>query len=198
MRRRILSLFSLLLFTEKAKAYPKEERRSYKNSCLYLENLGFIDKGKIPQPPDKMPRYDDPEPLGVNFFRLEVHNQNFENLTLKRTFFGRSEIAKCSFANSDLSESNLCWNDFINVKFDRALLTRADLRSSIFSKVSFLGTDLSEADLRRSTYENCNFQNANLTKAVATLSQAKSLKLTKQQQEQVNWTSDEGEEPDGG
>ena len=59
------------------------------------------------------------------------------HLTIPRTFFGRSEIAHTSFANSDLSESTLCWNDFVDVDFTNACLAGADLRASNYERVRF-------------------------------------------------------------
>jgi len=68
----------------------------------------------------------------VEFFRTRVSDDKFENLTLPRTFFGRSEIRDMSFRGTDLSESTLCWNDFIAVDFSDCDLSNGDLRASLF------------------------------------------------------------------
>jgi BTB/POZ domain-containing protein KCTD9 len=165
---------------------------------LQLQSLGILDSGVHPQIPKKTPAYDDPEPLGVSFFRQLIESVDLSNLSLPRTFFGRSEFRKVSFENSELSESNLCWNDFIEVKFSHASLKQADVRASNFRLVRFDRADLSGADLRRSVFESCTFRGANLTGCVFTLNQRRSLSLSKAQEAQVVWKAEVGKEPGGG
>ena len=55
--------------------------------------------------------------MGLSFFRTFVGNGELDSLTIPRTFFGRSEKRAISFKNTDLSESCLCWSDFIDVDF---------------------------------------------------------------------------------
>jgi uncharacterized protein YjbI with pentapeptide repeats len=173
-------------------------RLSYEASCRRLHE-NYIDGNDIPPMPDRLPRHDDPEPLGVCFFRVFVgDSDNLGGLTLPRTFFGRSDINDASFRNTDLSESNLCWNDFADVDFTDATLAKSDLRCSKFVNVSFVAADLRGVDLRRSIFENCNFGRADLTGAIATGAQRQSLGLSEIQQQQVNWTDEEGDEPGGG
>jgi uncharacterized protein YjbI with pentapeptide repeats len=145
-----------------------------------------------------MPQYDDPEPLGVNFFRTQLANDRLENLTLRRTFFGRSEFVDVSFKRTNLSESNLCWNDFIGVDFTDADLRASDLRSSTFSRVIFVRTDLAKCDLRRSTFEACRFDGADLSGAILHARQKLTVPLSEAQLRQVAWTHDQGDEPGGG
>jgi BTB/POZ domain-containing protein KCTD9 len=66
-----------------------------------------------------MPQDDDEGEPGVSFFRTYVGGDNagLRNLTLPRTFFGQSEIRDVDFSNTDFTESNLCWNDFIDANF---------------------------------------------------------------------------------
>jgi uncharacterized protein YjbI with pentapeptide repeats len=78
--------------------------------------LGWPDSEPAPPIPQRKPRYDDDETLGVSFFRTRVAG-DLSGLTLPRTFFGRSEIKGASFRGTDLRESRLCWNDFIDVDF---------------------------------------------------------------------------------
>jgi len=171
-------------------------RRSYEESCWELQRLGWLKSGSIPPLPARPPCYDDPEPLGVEFFRTRVSDDKFENLTLPRTFFGRSEIRDMSFRGTDLSESTLCWNDFIAVDFSDCDLSNGDLRASLFEKVNFSGANISRADLRRSEFKKCDFSGADLRGAKLTRSQR--LPLSPSQEREVDWQRSDGEEPGGG
>ena len=174
-----------------------EPRLSYEESCRRLQPA-VLDDGMIPPIPKQMPRYDDETP-GVSIFRTRLGAEvDFSNLTLPRTFFGRSELNSTAFRNADLTESNLCWNDFINVDFSHAVLTGADLRASNFDAVNFSAANLEGADMRRSSFSNCRFSDAVLKGAVLTNAQGKTLSLSEAQRASIQWTSDEGAEPDGG
>lgn len=172
-------------------------RQSYEASCLRLQQ-DYLDAGVVPPLPDHVPQYDDEEPLGVNFFRTEVADDDLSNLTLPRTFFGRSEINNVSFQNTDLSESNLCWNDFIRVDLSSTVLVRGDLRASAFFSTSFQSADLSGSDLRQSTFEDCNFTDARMAGAILTVSQGAVLPLSDQQRAEIAWADSDGDEPGGG
>jgi uncharacterized protein YjbI with pentapeptide repeats len=146
-----------------------------------------------------MPRPDDEEPLGVSFFRTFVgEGDDLSNLFLPHTFFGRSEINNAVFRNTDFTESNLCWNDFVDVEFTDAVLAGSDMRASLFQRVRFVRTDLRRADLRRSTFEGCTFEQALMQGAIVTQSQKDMMKLSTSQTHDVAWSDNEGEEPDGG
>ena len=82
-------------------------RLSYLESCRQLSALN--DKGEPPRIPDRLPHYDDDETWGINFFRELVRKRDLSNLTLPRTYFGRSQIEQVLFRNTDFTESNLCW-----------------------------------------------------------------------------------------
>jgi uncharacterized protein YjbI with pentapeptide repeats len=173
-------------------------KRTYEESCQFLQKNGWLDAGvPFPDLPCKRPLFDD-ELLGVSFFRTRVMDAKFENLTLPRTFFGRSEIQNVSFAGSDLSESTLCWNDFVEVDFTGCNLSGCDLRAAFFDGVKFTGADLSGTDLRLSQYTNCEFSNACLMGAKLTKKQRQALQLSAQQEQQVDWQDSDGEEPGGG
>ena len=167
------------------------ERLDYKASCQKL-NLD-----PIPPIPDRRPSYNDDEPLGFSFFR-ELVEGDYSNLTLPRTFFGRSEIREATFFNTDLKESTLCWNDFMEVDFGKAILSHSDLRAALFENVSFANCDLSFSDLRRSSFINCNFEGANLKGAVLTKEMGKALTFSPSQRSQITWVDDDGPEPEGG
>jgi BTB/POZ domain-containing protein KCTD9 len=181
-----------------ANAFGAPTRLPYDESCRLLQKLGYLDSGEIPPMPDHLPQNDDREPLGVNFFRTRLETAHLDNLTLRRTFFGRSEIQGTSFVNTDLAQSNLCWNDFISVDFSDASLESSDLRCSTFSQVRFVRTNLIKVDLRRSSFESCIFDLAHVTGAIAHESQKASLRLSAAQANDIVWTKDEGDEPGGG
>lgn len=173
-------------------------RLSYEDSCRRLQE-DYIDSESIPPIPERLPQSDDPEPLGVSFFRTFVGDgDDLSNLTLPRTFFGRSEINDALFQNTDFRESNLCWNDFINVDFTDAILAQSDLRASLFTSVKFVRTDLRKVDMRQSSFENCDFTDALMTGAILTHEQGTTINLSEEQRKQISWTDDAGEEPTGG
>jgi uncharacterized protein YjbI with pentapeptide repeats len=149
--------------------------------------------------PDHIPRHDDPEPLGVSFFRTFVgEGDDLSNLTLPRTFFGRSEINDACFRNTDFTESNFCWNDFIDVDFSEALLVRCDIRASLFNRVKFIGCDLRDSDLRRSSFKDCDFTDAVMGGTILTRTQGAGLELSEEQRRQIKWADKNGPEPGGG
>ncbi|QDV85010.1 pentapeptide repeat-containing protein [Stieleria magnilauensis] len=174
-----------------------QARASYENSVRRLQK-DYLEPGDIPPLPERMPRYDD-EQLGVSFFRTFVgEHDDLSNLTLPRTYFGRSEINDALFCNTDLTESCLCWNDFIDVDFSDAVLASCDLRASNFTRVKFNRADLRDADLRRSSFDGCSFENALLDRAIMTPAQLKLMKLTDAQHQVIALTNEDGPEPDGG
>jgi BTB/POZ domain-containing protein KCTD9 len=176
-----------------------EPRASYEESIRRIQELGYLGPDENPPLPDRMPQYDDLEPLGLTFFRTRVgEGDDLSNLAIPRTFFGRSEIRDASFRNTDLTESNLCWNDFIDVDFSDVVLTRADLRASIYERVRFTRANLRGADLRRGTFDNCAFDGALMDGAVLTRAQGTRLPLDDLQRRVVAWCNDEGPEPPGG
>src|SRR5262249_18351001 len=66
-------------------------RYSYAKSCEYLQLLGHLEKGEIPTMPPGLPR-DEEGQFGISFFRTCVVEDDLEDLTLPRTFIGRSEV----------------------------------------------------------------------------------------------------------
>jgi BTB/POZ domain-containing protein KCTD9 len=174
-----------------------QARLGYAESCHKLQEAGWLDPGEIPPLPVRRPSHDDSAPLGVSFFRTRVSGY-FSNMTLSRTFFGRSEVAAASFKNCDLSESTLCWNDFTGVDFSYCDLRMSDLRASIFNGVNFSHCDLREADLRRASFDDCDFSDADLRGTKMTRRQAARLNLSSMQKESVAFQATDGEEPGGG
>ncbi|MES1199379.1 MAG: pentapeptide repeat-containing protein [Pseudomonadota bacterium] len=173
-------------------------RLSFERSIERLRALGLVEANEQPVLPARMPRYDDEEPLGVNVFRMLVETGDCSGLTLPRTFFGRSEINAVSFANTDLSESNFCWNDFIDVSFEGADLSRSDMRASNWTRASFRDADLNGADLRRSLFEACDFTGARMEGVVLADTLEITSVLSAEQIAAIAWAAEEGPEPDGG
>jgi uncharacterized protein YjbI with pentapeptide repeats len=171
-------------------------RKSYEESCQQLVAMELQDS--LPPMPDRMPRYDDEQPLGVQFFREKVEDADLCSLSLPRTYVVRCEFAGMNFNGSDLHESSLCWNDFVDVDFSDADLTGSDLRASNYERVLFRGAKLDGADLRQSSFVACDFAGASLLGAVLTRAQKASLALSKEQELSVGWSGEDGPEPDGG
>ena len=66
----------------------------------------MLDEGTIPPIPPATPQYDDETP-GVSIFRMLLGTElDLANLTLPRTFFGRSELNGTVLRNTDLTESS--------------------------------------------------------------------------------------------
>jgi BTB/POZ domain-containing protein KCTD9 len=174
-------------------------RLSYELSCGRLRELRLLAHDDQAPMPKRLPRYDDEEPLGVNVFRTRLAGDfDLSDLSLPRTFFGRSEINSISFRNSDLHESNLCWNDFIEVDFTGADLRRSDMRSSLFKGVRFMIANLDAADLRRSTFIDCVFEGAVMRGTALTPPQGETMPLSEAQRREIDWRDEDGPKPDGG
>ena len=126
------------------------ERISYEESYLRLQERGHFSEKAVPPIRSQIPSIQDEEPLGISFFRTFVGEEepglmeDIANMTLPRTFFGRTEVRQTSFKHTDLSESCLCWNDFILVDFTEACLSGSDMRASLYDHV-FLPKPISPA-----------------------------------------------------
>ena len=192
-------------------------RLSYEKSCKQLQKMGVIAEGAIPPLPDRSPQHDDDDiSSGFRLFRTwlgsgepfglepppdydnKIQESDCENLTLPRTFFGRCEISRISFKNTDLSESTLCWNDFIEVNFTDADLSECDLRASLYERTLFVRTNLRKADLRWSTFKESDFTGVDLRGTKLTHERGEALDLSAQQRQVIDWQESEGEEPPGG
>ncbi len=154
-----------------------------------------------PLVPDRMPNFDDDEPLGFTYFRCRLEDADNSNLTLPRTFFGRSGFTRVSFANTDLSSSRMCWNDFSECDFSGADLSGCDMRAAIFEGCKFADAVLRRADLRHSSFVRCDFSGAELTGAVAVREDRNEGvidHLREEQQAVMEWHEAPGPEPPGG
>ena len=73
-------------------------RLDYEASCKRLHELGWPDSEPAPPIPERKPRYDDDETLGVSFFRTRVAGDLSENLfrTLRNhgSLFSRHGFAR--------------------------------------------------------------------------------------------------------
>jgi uncharacterized protein YjbI with pentapeptide repeats len=181
-----------------------QARKSLEETWRYLEAEGENvprDATGRPFVPARMPGHDDDEPLGFSYFRYRLEDADNSNLTLPRTYCGRSLLCRVSFANTDLSESRMCWNDFEGCDFSGADLSGCDLRASNFKGCKFVGAVLRGADVRWSSFENCDFAGAELDCAVAEDEDAIGCVqdyLTDEQRAVMVWTEDSGPEPPGG
>lgn len=178
-------------------------RRSLEETRLFLEAEGEETPRRAdgsPFVPDAMPNQGDEE-LGFSYFRYRLEGADNGNLTLPRTFFGRSEFVRVSFANTDLAGSRMCWNTFEACDFAGADLTGCDMRASSFRGCRFVGATLRGADLRRSSFEDCDFAGADLAGALAESEDADGDVRDFLGPEQIaimDWAQDEGPEPPGG
>jgi len=174
-------------------------RLDYDLSCARLRELGLLDRDSHPPMPERLPQYDDIEPLGVSMFRtLLDDNLDLSDLTLPRTFFGRSQIDRVLFRNSDLHESNLCWNDFNGTDFTGADLVGSDMRASLFHDVLFVATNLDGADLRQSSFTACRFGEAAMKGTILERQQGATMRLSEAQRQTIGWRDECGPEPGGG
>jgi uncharacterized protein YjbI with pentapeptide repeats len=124
----------------------------------------------------------------ITFFRVGYRRADLSNLTIPRRKMYRSSFERVSFVNSDLNQSFMCWNDFIDCDFTDADLTCCDMRSSIFRNCKFIRCRLIGANLQRSTFEECDFTDADLTGAWVDDYSADSLDLPAEQCNQYgNW-----------
>ena len=178
-------------------------RKSLEETWRYLESQGEVTPRRLDGHPlvaDSMPNFDDDE-LRFSYYKYRLEDADNGNLTLPRTFIGRSWFVRVSFANTDLSESRVCWNDFTECDFTGADLSGCDLRASDFSGCKFNGASLRGADLRRSKFEDCDFAGADLSGAVAEDTDYEGLVLeflSDAQQAVMVMSEDEGPEPPGG
>ncbi len=178
-------------------------RRSLGDTWDYLASEGEdVPRRSDGQPfvKDTMPNYDDEE-LGFSYFKYGLDEADNSNLTMPRTFIGRSSFIRVSFVNTDLSESRMCWNGFDECDFGEADLSGCDMRASTFENCRFVGAILRGADLRRSSFVDCDFTGADLTGAIAEDEDAIGCVqdwLTDAQQATMAWSEDEGPLPPGG
>jgi uncharacterized protein YjbI with pentapeptide repeats len=178
-------------------------RKDLEATWLYLEQEGERaprDASGKPFVPAQMPNFDDEE-LGLSYYKYRLEEADNGDLCMPRTFFGRSWFVRFRFANTDLSESRMCWNDFEQCDFSGANLTQCDMRASIFRGCKFVGAVLRGADLRCSSFESCDFSRADLTDAIAEDEDAIGCVqdyLSDEQQAVMQWLEDSGPEPPGG
>jgi uncharacterized protein YjbI with pentapeptide repeats len=179
-------------------------RKSLEETWRFLEAKGAAlprTADGAPHLPSRMPNIGDDSPVNIIFFRTGWQGSDLSHLTLPRMFFGRSSFEKVNFSATDLSDSRVCWNEFIECDFSGADLRGCDLRATDFRQCIFRDADLTGADLRRSPFEACIFEGAKLAGAIAhKRSAAEDLVplLTKAQRAEIRWVHELGDEPPGG
>jgi len=150
----------------------------------------------------RMPHPKDNGPLGFHFFKQTVRDADFRNLTLPRTFFGRSLLERVDFTGIDLRQSWMCWNDFIDCDFSEADLSGCQMRASVFTRCKFVAADLRRADLRQSSFEGCDLTLARMNGTKADYVYADdfglSERLSDKQEKVMKWSDDPGPQPAGG
>jgi hypothetical protein len=185
----------------KARKSTKPQRRSVEETWQFLESEGDVmprTKAGKPFILPRMPTYDDRKP-GFSFFRTCLNIWDMGNLSLPRTFFGRSSFEEVSFRNTDLTQSCMCWNDFTSCDFRGADLSGCDMRASVFEDCNFAGAILCGADLRRSSFSGCDFTKADLTGAIGDKDEMiLPRKIAAKQKRSMIWHEDAGPEPPGG
>jgi uncharacterized protein YjbI with pentapeptide repeats len=115
------------------------QRKSIEVTWQYLKSIGEVvptidGKAYIPK---HIPFLYEEEPIGLSFFRVERRDKNLSDLTMPRTYIGRSEFSSVTFNNSDLSDSLCCWDTFSDCDFSDSDLSFADLRASVFERCCF-------------------------------------------------------------
>ena len=78
------------------------------------------------------------DPADITFFRSRFEDADLSNLTMPRQYVNRSGFERVSFRNSDLNQSFMCWNDFVECDFSDADLACCDMRASVFRDCSFV------------------------------------------------------------
>jgi len=177
------------------------KRRSLDETWRFLEEDGLEmprDEAGPPHVPSEMPSYNDEGRLGFSYFRCGLFDADLSNLTLPRTFFGRSSFERVNFGNTDLSESRICWNDFIECDFSGSDLIGCDMRASIFKNCKFECARLTNTDLRQSSFEECDLTGAQMDGAKLTHAQWRAMILSKDQEKVIDWHRHDGEIAPGG
>ena len=179
----------------------QSDRKSLDETWSFLDAIGMQmprDGQGRPFVSARMPSYDDREPLGVSFFRCLHADADLSNLSLPRTFFGRSSLERVNFQNTDLSESRMCWNDFRDCDFSRADLTGCDMRASVFTNCRFTLALLCRAEMRGADFSHCVFSDADMAGAKLTYLERLALRLSPEQKAAVECCWRSARQPGGG
>ena len=113
-------------------------RLDYEASRKRLHELGWPDSEPAPPIPQRKPRYDDDETIGVSFFRTRVVG-DLSDADLRASLFER-----VSFAGTDLRFADLRRSTFTNCVFDRASMKGTILTRRLGKTLSLSGSQLSE------------------------------------------------------
>jgi uncharacterized protein YjbI with pentapeptide repeats len=143
------------------KGRPKGQRRTLEESW---RQMGWK-KRRLLDHHAGYEREGDSADINITFFRRRFEDTDLSDLTMPRQYFNRSGFERVSFRNTDLNQSFMCWNDFVDCDFTDADLACCDMRASVFRNCTFVRCRLVGADLRGSDFEDCDFTDADLTGA---------------------------------
>jgi hypothetical protein len=134
---------------------------------------------------------------GLDYYKSREVRKRFDYLTLRRSYFARSEFERVSFRDADLSGSRIAFADWLDCDFSDADLTGAFI-GAIFVGCDFSRAVLEGADLRWSDFLDCNFAGASMIGAKVVREQRDRLVLAANQLAEVEWCDDAGPEPPEG
>ncbi|MBC8141526.1 MAG: pentapeptide repeat-containing protein [Armatimonadetes bacterium] len=181
---------------ERWRDYEKPERRSLEEAWAELKNDYDmpLNRDGSPLVPSGVPL---PGDEGFGALKTGYVYWEMSGYTLPRAFFGRCLIEWANFTNTDLHESRLCWNDFVDCSFRYADLSGADLRASLFVRCRFDHSSLSNADFRGSAFHDCTFSEANVS-GCNMVRGVEGIRLSAEQTATLIWSDEPGAEPPGG
>jgi len=141
------------------KAQPKGQRRTLEESW---RQMGWKKRPLLDHHAGYEREGDDAD---ITFFRTGWEDADLSDLTMPRQYVNRSGFERVSFRNTDLNQSFMCWNDFVDCDFTDADLACCCMRASVFHNCTFVRCRLVGADLRGSEFEDCDFTDADVTGA---------------------------------
>ena len=154
---------------------------------LEMANYGPLwDEGHQPLVPTQA-LTEDTEEEDFTFFRTFLREANLSRMTLPRTYFGRTGFELVSFLDSDLKQSYMCENDWLDCDFTAADLSETDMSSSLYYGCRFKRAILNDADLREAEFVDCDFTEAEMRGAVLSHEQADIFLWSERQRAAIDW-----------
>lgn len=145
----------------------KAKRMTFAESWAFLKRKRLMSLKGSPSVIDHHAGWDrEGDPTNIDFFRTAWEDADLANLTIPRLYINRSDLQQVSFRNSDLNQSFMCWNDFVDCDFTDADLTCCDMRRSLFRGCKFIRCKMVAAYLSGSEFDDCDFTDADLRGAI--------------------------------